>query len=107
MSAVIDRVLAALNAHDLEAFVNCYNVVAMIEDGNDRVLARGDLEIRNHYGLMFETFPTLCAVALGRREVGSCVVQEELVTGRTAESERHIAVYQLANELIVRGRLLR
>ncbi len=107
MSTVIDRVLVALNAHDLEAFVACYDPMATIEDGNDQVLARGHLEIRNRYGPMFETYPALHVEPLGRSEVGSFVVQNELVTGRTLESEHHIAVYQLENELIVRERLLR
>lgn len=106
MSAVIDRVLAALNARDLEAFVSCYTAEATIEDGNDRVLARGHSEIRNRYGSMFEVYPALNVEPLGRWKVGSFVVQEERVTGRAAESERHIAIYQLDNELIVRERLL-
>lgn len=59
MNAIIDHVLAAPNAHDLEAFVACYDLAATIEDGNDRVLAHGHLEIRNRYGPMFQTYPTL------------------------------------------------
>lgn len=107
MSSIIDRLLAALNAHDLETFVACYDPVATIEDGKDQVLARGHLEIRNRYGLMFEAYPALTVEQLGRWEVGPYVVQEELVTGRTVKSEHHIAIYQLANGLIVRERLLR
>ena len=52
MSTVIDRVLAALNARDLEALVACYDLEAMIEDGDDRVLAHGHPAIRNRYGPM-------------------------------------------------------
>ncbi len=107
MSTVIDRVLTALNAHDLEAFVACYDPEATIEDGNDRVLAHGHLEIRNRYGPMFETYPALHVESLGRWKAGSFVVQEERVAGRSTESDHHIAVYQLDNELIVRERLLR
>lgn len=107
MSTVIDRVLAALNAHNLEAFVACYDPEATIEDGNDRVLAHGHVEIRSRYGPMFEIYPALHVEPRGRWEVGSFVVQEEQVTGRAAELEHHIAVYQLNNELIVRERLLR
>lgn len=107
MSYIIDRVLAALNAHDLETFVACYALGATIEDGNDQVLAYGQLEIRHRYGPMFETFPKLHVEPLGRWEAGPFVVQEEQVTGRSAEPERHIAVYQLANGLVVRERLFR
>lgn len=107
MSAVIGRVLAALNAHDLDAFVACYELQATIEDGNDRVLAHGHAQIRNRYELMLETYPELHVEPLGRWEVGSFVVQDEQVTGRATEPEHHIAVYQLDKELIVRERLLR
>ena len=81
--------------------------MATIEDGNDRVLAHGHMEIRNRYGPMCETYPALHVEPVGRWTVGSYVVQEERVTGRTTESEHHIAVYLLDNELIVRERLLR
>lgn len=107
MSTVIHRVLAALNEHNLEAFVACYDPEATIEDGNDQVLAHGHLEIRNRYGPMLETYPALHVEPLGQWKVGSFVVQEERVTRRAAESDHHVAVYQLANELIVRERLLR
>ncbi len=56
---------------------------------------------------MFETYPAMHVEPLGRWEVGSFVVQEERVTGRATGSDRHIALYQLDNELIVRERLLR
>ena len=107
MSTVTDRVLAALNARDLDALVACYDPKATIEDGKDQVLACGHLEICYRYGPMFETYPALHVVPLGRWEVGSFVVQEERVTGRAIESEHHIAVYELDNDLIVRERLLR
>lgn len=106
MSTIIDRVLAALSAHDLETFVACYDPNATIEDGHDQVLARGHLEIRNRYAPMFEKYPELRVESLNRWEVGPFVVQEELVTGRNIEPERHIAIYELANDLVVRERLL-
>ncbi|MCX6430890.1 MAG: nuclear transport factor 2 family protein [Actinobacteria bacterium] len=107
MSTVIDRVLAALNAHDVEAFVACYSPEATIEDGNDRVFARGHEEFRDRYGQMFVAFPSLHVEALSRWTVGSFVAQEERVTGRGTESEIHIAIYKVENDLVVRERLLR
>lgn len=107
MSLVVDRVLASLNARDLESFVSCYRVDATIEDGNDRIFAQGHDGIRERYGVMFQTFPDLRVEPLGRWTVGPYVVQEERVTGRMTEPERHIAVYQLVNDLIARERLLR
>ena len=65
MSVTIDRVLAALNAGDLEAFLACYGPDATIESGDNTILARGHAEIRDRYRQMFETFPTLRVKALG------------------------------------------
>lgn len=102
---VVDRVLAALNAHDLEAFVVCYAPDATIENGYDRVGARGHDELRARYGPMFESHPDIRVEPGWRTQVGSFVVQDETVTGR-GDPERHVAVYQLDDDLIVRERLI-
>ena len=107
MSVTIDRVLAALNAGDLEAFLSCYEPDATIEAGDDTILARGHAEIRDRYRQMFEAFPTLRVKALGRWTVGPYVVQEEELTGRARETERHIAIYRLTGGAIAREWLLR
>lgn len=104
MSDVIDRVLVALNAHDVDAFVACYTPDATIENGYDRVTASGHDELRERFAPMFATFPQLTVTALSRTAVGEFVVQEETVTGR-GEHERHVAVYLIADGLIKRERL--
>ena len=106
-SAVIDRVLAALNAGDLEAFVACYAADATIEDGDDTVLARGQAQIRARYAPMLERSPMLNVELLDRWELDPYVVQEERVTGRSPDPERHIAVYRIMDGRIARERLLR
>lgn len=107
MDSTIARVLVAINAHDLDSFVDCYDLHATIEDGNDLVLARGHHEIGVRYGTMFETFPMLYVETDDRWEVGSYVLQKEVVTGRSTEPEHHIAIYQLKNGRIMREELLR
>jgi hypothetical protein len=102
---VVDRVLVALNAHDLDAFVACYADDATIENGHDEVLVRGHDELRARYGPMFERLPNVRVEALTRTNVGAFVVQEEVVTGR-GEGERHVAVYLVRDGLIARERLL-
>lgn len=101
---VVDRVLAALNAHDVEAFVACYTEDGTIEDGYGRVSANGRDELRERFGPGFEAYPQLRVEAVSRTTVGAFVVQEETVTGR-GEHERHVAVYQLEDGLIKRERL--
>lgn len=102
---VVDRVLEALNAHDLEAFVACYAPTATIEDGYDRLAARGHEELRERYAPMFESLPDLRVESVSRVEVGEFVVQEERVVGR-GEPEHHVAVYLVRDDLIVRERLI-
>ena len=106
MSDVIDRLLVALNAHDVDAFLACYAQDATIENGHDEVLVRGHDELRSRYGPMFEQLPDVRVEALMRTEVGEFVVQEELVNGR-GEPERHVAVYLVRDGLVARERLLK
>jgi hypothetical protein len=103
---VVDRVLVALNARDLDAFVACYADDATIEDGHDKVMAQGHDDLRAKYGGMFELLPDIQVQAVTRTDVGEFVVQEEIVTGR-GEPERHIAVYLVQGDVIQRERLLR
>ena len=102
---VVTRVLSALNAHDLEAFVACYASDATIEDGYDRVAARGHSELRARYGPAFASLPELAVEAVSRIEVGDFVVQEEVVTGQGAP-RRHVAVYLVEAGRIRRERLI-
>jgi hypothetical protein len=106
VSDVVVRVLAALRGGDLDGFVSCYAPDATIEDGYDRVVARGHDELRARYGPMFESMPDLRVDVLSRTEAGPFIVQEESVTGR-GKHEQHIAVYLVEDGLIVRERLLR
>jgi hypothetical protein len=106
MSNVTDRVLVALTAHDLDAFVACYAEDATIEDGYDRVAARGHDELRARFGSQFADYPELRVELISRTIVGEFVVQEEVVTGRGAH-HRHVAVYLIEDGLIRRERLFR
>ena len=105
MTDAVGRVLDALNAHDLDAFVACYAEQATIEDGYDDVLASGHAGIRARYGPMFAEFPDAQWSVLERIETGEFVVQHEEVTGR-GEPARHVAVYLVRDGLITRERLV-
>ena len=105
MSDVVDRVLEALNARDLEAFVACYTSDATIGDGHERIVATGHAELHTLYGSMFERFPELHVEPGLRTSVGDFVLQEETVTGRSGH-ERHVAIYLIADGLIARERII-
>lgn len=106
MSDVVDRVIEALNAHDVDAFVACYAHDATIEDGFDDVVARGHSGIHARYASMFVEFPEARWTVLTRIDSGPFVVQHEEVTGR-GDTTRHVAVYFVRDGVIVRERLLR
>jgi hypothetical protein len=101
----VDRVVDAINAGNLDAFVAGYAPGATIEDGYDAVLASGREGIRSRYSTIFAEFPDLRVEPLSRTEVGEFVVQEERVTGR-GDPARHVAVYLMEDGLITRERLL-
>ena len=99
--------IAALNARDVDSFVGCYGPDATIRTGDGTLLAHGHAELRARYGpqLASESAPRI--EVLQRIEVGPWVVQEECVTGRAPEPERHVAVYRLEDGLIAEERLHR
>ena len=103
--SVVDRLYAALNAHDVEGFVACYTPDATIEDGHDRVLARGQAGLRERLDAMLEEHPAAQWELLTRIETGPFVVQHEEVVGRGATT-RQVCVYLLDGDLIVRERVL-
>jgi hypothetical protein len=105
VSDVVDRVIAAVNARDLESFVACYAEDATIEDGYDRVGVRGRDELRERYGSIFERFPALQVEPGWRTIVGEFVIQEETVAGR-GDHTRHVAVYLVRDGVIARERLV-
>lgn len=103
--SVIERLYAALNAHDVEAFVACYAEDATIEDGHDAVLARGHDGLRERYRGILEEHPGARWEVLTSIETGPFVVQHEEVTGR-GEPRRQVCVYLLEDDLVVRERVL-
>ncbi|HEY2778723.1 MAG TPA: nuclear transport factor 2 family protein [Gaiellaceae bacterium] len=105
MSDVVDRVVAALNERDLEAFVECYAADATIGDGREQIRATGHSELRALYGSMFARYPSLRVEPGWRTTVGEFVVQEETVMGRGAH-ERHVAIYLILDGVIARERLV-
>jgi putative hydrolase of HD superfamily len=105
MTDAVDNVLVALADGDLDAFVACYTPDATIEDGHDRVVARGHDELRARYAPMFAEHPQLRVEPGWRTTVGDFVVEEETVTGR-GEPQRHVAVYLIRDGLIARERLI-
>src|SRR5262245_39868402 len=105
MTDVVDRVLAALNEQELDAFLAGTTPDATIGNGLEEIRASGHNEFRALYGAMFERYPNLQIEAGWKTAVGEFVVQEETVTGRGGH-ERHVAVYLLVDGVIARERII-
>lgn len=106
MADPVDRVIDALNARDLDAFVACYAADATIE-GNEVILARGTAEIRARYEPMLAAASAVRIEPLGRFAAGAYVCQQERVTGRDPGPTTHLALYEIRDGLIARERLFR
>jgi hypothetical protein len=108
-SDVIDRQLAAYNERDLDAFVGCYASGATVVQPDGSILASGHQEIRERYGELFASSPSLRAEIPNRIEVGAIVIDEERVSGFVLPgmpSEIHAAVvYRVVDGLIQDARL--
>lgn len=106
--SVVERVITALCAHDIDAFVACYAADAVIEEGNDgRVLARGHEAMRARYGQLFADNPKAHWHVLHRIEAGEFVIQHEQLAGVAAMPARHVCIYRLRDDLIHEERVLR
>ena len=104
----VEHQLRAYNAHDLDAFVACYAETVVVEDADGRVLIDGREAVREQYGRVFDAMPNLHAEIVKRIRVGSYVVDDEYVTGRSDGDLHAIAIYPLGERgLIDRVRFLR
>jgi uncharacterized protein (TIGR02246 family) len=107
---VIDRQVAAYNRRDIQGFVACYAPDAKVMQPDGSTLASGRDQIGSVYGGLFENSPSLHAEIRNRIDVGSVVIDEEVVTGFVLPgmpAELHAAVvYHVANGLIQGAQLV-
>ena len=95
------RQLDAYNAHDIEAFLDCYAEDVVIRDlvtGDVRMEGRAAMRAR--YGRMFAE-GTVHAELVGRLVVGDVAVDQERVTGHPSGRQvQALAHYAVADGLI-------
>lgn len=105
---VVERVIAALCAHDIDGFVACYAATAVIEEGHDgHVLARGHDEMRARYGQLFTNNPEARWQVLHRIDAGEFVIQHEQMAGVAGMPAQHVCVYRVRDDVIQEERVLR
>lgn len=105
--APVEAQLAAYNAQDVDAFVECFAEDVVIEDGAGQVLSTGRAVMRENYARMFATYRENRAEILHRIVQGPYVVDHERITGRTPEPYFAVAIYRVEGGLIRHVRFLR
>ena len=109
LTAPVRAQLAAYNARDIDAFIDCYAEDCVVEDGAGTVAMRGRAAMRESYAAMFTASPELNCRLVSRIVLDEYVLDEERVTGRAGlPDESHVvAVYRVAEGLIQHVRFLR
>jgi hypothetical protein len=104
----VERQVRAFNDHDVDGFLACYAIDAILEDADGKVLIDGRERMRDHYDRIFHSLPDLNAEIVSRICVGAYVIYEERVTGRPEGELRSVAIYRIDGDgLIDRVRFLR
>jgi hypothetical protein len=96
---VVDRQVAAYNAHDLESFSACYALEVTIRDREGKTLISGIDAVRREYHEWFAAHPDVRADVRSRLVSGAWVVDEETVTTGDATMSALLA-YHVAAGLI-------
>lgn len=95
----VQQQVDAYNAHDVDGFLACYGEDAVVRHGDGRVLMADKDAMRAAYADLFRQHPDLRADVVNRLEVGSWVVDEEVVT-ITGREMRALVAYELSDGLI-------
>ena len=108
VTEVIDRQLAAYNAHDADAFAAHYADDVVVDDADGNVTIEGRADLRAAYAALFASSPEVHVKIVKRIVIGAHVIDEELLTGREGGDVRAVVVYRVgADGLIDRVRLIR
>jgi hypothetical protein len=96
---VVDRQVAAYNAHDLESFLACYAADVTVRDGHGEVLLSGVEALRREYGDWFAAHPDVHGDVTGRLVSGAWVADQERITMADGVMDALVA-YHLSEGLI-------
>src|SRR4051812_38475971 len=107
---MLEGLLAALNAHELDAFVACFDERYESEQPAHPARAfSGREQVRKNWGALFEQIADLHAELLGSAVEGEAVWAEMRWTGTKADGapldERGVTILGIPDGLIAWGRL--
>jgi hypothetical protein len=102
---VVGRQLEAYNAKDIDAFMGCWAEDAQYFAFPSELLAEGAAQIRERHIARFQE-PNLFGTLVSRMNVGSLVVDREIVTRNFPEGPGRvdvIAIYEVAHGKITKA----
>jgi hypothetical protein len=101
---IVDKQLAAYNAHDIETFLSCYSKDATTYIFPNKKMDEGHEALRKEYSEMFEAIPGLKAEVISRIVEGNFVIDKEKLTGYPAPHKDLVvyatAIYEIKDGLI-------
>ena len=108
--AVLERLLAALNAHDLDSFVACFDDGYRSEQpAHPERAFVGREQVRKNWGALLDQIPDLRTELIASAVEGEAVWAEMRWTGTKTDSspldERGVTILGIRNGRIVWGRL--
>ena len=103
---VVQAFLDAYNARDVEQMDKLLSENVVHEDDSKPSIV-GKTAICKQFKILFEQYPTLHSLLLGRMALGQYVIDHEYITGRDTEGYQVFVVNRVENGKIVHMRLLR
>lgn len=100
--AVVQKQVDAYNAHNLEAFVACYDPAIEFRTMDGKVgPEKGLPPLRKAYGELFKRFPALRVSILKRIAQGAFVIDQERAEGAGPDPVTVTAIYEVAKGKII------
>ena len=108
LAGVVERQLAAYNAHDVAAFADTYAADTRIYNFPDQPYLTGRESVRAAYTQFFAGAPSVHATVPRRIVQGRLVIDEEVVTGISgADTVRAVVIYEVTQGKISRAWIAR
>ncbi len=104
-AAVVDRQLAAYNAHDLDAFMATYSPDVELYEFPDKLLAKGAAAVRERYKTRFAD-AILKAEIVNRMVIGERVIDREHIVRTWPEGPGTwdaVVIYEVKDGLIAKA----
>ena len=105
---VVDRLLQAYNAKDIDAFLSCCSPDVIAENASGEWRCTGTGSLRETYGPIFEENPAIYAKTTHRTDLREYVVDERITSGMEIDGlpteQKSVTVYRIIDDRVVHMR---